>query len=402
MSMLLVLSEKFAEQSDQLTDLLRQKIEVATVHSFEAANQYCASRSPTILFLQNELEDGSAFDFCTRYRLLQGDQMTPIMVFAETENKKERVQTFQVGADEYITEFDYDYITAVVEHELDAKAQVHQLQEEKTQASNLVMEAMKTSSELGNAINFIERCHRFPSNEEIAKEILGFCSSMDLKVVIGILEDSSWTFTSSTGTVAELERDLMQSIHNQDRFVDFGGRTQMNWPNIALLVKNMPLLEPEKYGRIKDLLPTLLSSANVRIHSLYEEKRIHEQTSLMTRSIETLQPSLESVITAMKQDNQNHRNDLSEFLQRLIITLPGLGLEEDQEEFFVNQVESLIQNADEMATRVEAHQETLQTTNQVLVSLLEKQNEIQEIISRPVEIADQQSTNSDEDLFELF
>ena len=55
-----------------------------------------------------------------------------------------------------------------------------------------------------------------------------------------------------------------------------------------------------------------------------------------------------------------------------------------------------------MATRVEGHQETLQTTNQVLVSLLEKQNEIQAIISRPVEIADKPSADAEEDLFELF
>ena len=342
MPMLLVLSEKFAEQTEQLTAQLSSQIDVTTVHSFDAANQFCNEQSPTLLFLQNQLDDGNAFDFCTRFRLLQGQQMTPIIVFSETENKKERVQTFQVGADEYITEFDLEYIAAVVGHELEAKAQVHQLEEEKTQASNLVMEAMKTSSELGNAINFIERCHRFQSNEEISKEIMGFCNSFDLKVVIGIMEDDKWTFTSTTGKVAELERDLMQSIHSQDRFVDFGGRTQMNWPNIALLVKNMPLLEPEKYGRIKDLLPTLLSSANVRIHALYEEKRIHEQTSLMTRSIETLQPSLQDVIKAMRQDSQNHRNELSSFLQRIIVALPGLGLEDDQEEFFVSQVEALI------------------------------------------------------------
>jgi hypothetical protein len=193
----------------------------------------------------------------------------------------------------------------------------------------------------------------------------------------------------------------MQSIHQQDRFVDFGGRTQMNWPNIALLVKNMPIRDPEKYGRVKDLLPTLLSSANVRIHALYEEMRIKEQTNLMTRSIETLQPQIEEVIRAMKQDNKEHRNALSSFLQRIIVALPGLGLEDDQEEFFVTSVESLIQGADEISGRSEHHQETLETTNQVLVTLLQKQHQILELISKPVEIADK-TPEAEDDLFELF
>lgn len=401
MSMLLVLSDSYADKAAKLASELSDRIQVEIVHSYEAANTASAAYEHKILFIQNQLADGNAFDFCTRYRLLSGHQMTPILVFSEQDDKKERVQTFQVGADEYITEFDIEFIKAVVDHEIQSNEQLDQLEKEKAQASNLVMEAMKTSSELGNAINFIERCHRFQSNEEIAKEIINFCKSLDLKVVIGIMEEGFWTFSSSTGNVADLESELMQSIHQQDRFVDFGGRTQMNWPNIALLVKNMPIRDPEKYGRVKDLLPTLLSSANVRIHSLYEESRIKEQTNLMTRSIETLQPQIEEVIKAMKRDNKDHRDALSAFLQRIIIALPGLGLEEDQEEFFVNSVESLIQGADDMAGRSEHHQETLETTNQVLVTLLQKQHQILELISKPVEIADK-APEAEDDLFELF
>lgn len=401
MPMLLVTSEDFQQKAAELTQALSPLLNVTVMHTFAGATEFCATTSPDIVFVQNQLSDGNAFDFCTRFRLLSGNQLTPILVFSEQENKRERVQTFQVGADEYITEFDVEFIKAVVEHELESNKQRDQLEQEKAQASNLVMEVMKTSSELGNAINFIERCHRFQSREEIATEVISFCKTLDLKVVIGIMEESSWYFQSSTGKVAELERDLMQSIHQQDRFVDFGGRTQMNWPNIALLVKNMPILNPEKYGRVKDLLPTLLSSANVRIHSLYEEKRIKEQTNLMTRSIETLQPSIEEVIHGMRKDNKEHRDALSAFLQKIILALPGLGLEEDQEEFFVNSVESLIQGVDDMAQRGEKHQETLEQTNRVLLNLLTKQHEILELISRPVEIAEATPDN-DDDLFELF
>jgi CheY-like chemotaxis protein len=401
MPMLIVHSDRFVKEADELKAQLKDLIDVSLATSYDEANSQCLTTMPDLILAQSELPDGNAFDFCTRIRLLQDQKMTPLIVFSEKPDKKERVRTFQVGADEYISDLDFEYIKALVKHELDAKRQFDKLEQEKQQASNLVMEAMKSSSELGNAINFIERCHRFQDNEEISREIINFCRGLDLSIVIGVLEADHWQFSSSSGNVTKLEQGLMQSVHSHDRIVDFGVRTQLNWSNIALLIKNMPLRDPEKYGRIKDLLPTLLSSANVRIHSLFEEQQIKEQTTLMTRSIEALQPSIEEVITSMAQDNKNQRQELSDFLQKIVIALPGLGLEDDQEEFFISRVEALINNADEMANRSEIHQETLQKTNQVLMNLLVKQTEIHEMMSHPVEIAEKLNENED-DLFELF
>jgi PleD family two-component response regulator len=372
-----------------------------TVSTFAEADTICAESMPDIILAQVELPDGNAFDFCTRIRLLQDQKNIPLIVFSEENNKKERVRTFQVGADEYINEFDLEYIGVVVQHELENKAYLDELSAQKQQASNLVMEAMTSSSELGNAINFIERCHQFQSNDDIANEIITFCKTLNLKVVIGISDSEQWYFSSTSQQVTDLEQELMQTVHENKRILDFGVRTQFNWPNIALLVKNMPLREPERYGRIKDLLPSLLSSANVRIHALREESRIREQTELMTRSIATLQPSIEDVINAMALDTKKHRAELSDFLQKIIINLPTLGLEDDQEEFFIARVEALIQNADSMALRNEEHQKTLKTTNQVLLNLLTKQTEIQEFINKPVEIASE-NANDNDDLFELF
>ncbi len=401
MTMLIVHSETLTDQMNMLANKLSESVHVTLVTSYFDAAQRCNEEQPEIIIAQNHLEDGNAFDFCTRMRLLQNQQMIPIFILADKHSKKERVQTFQVGADEYISEFDIDYIVALINHELEGNRLRLQLEEEKTQASNLVAEALTTSSELGNAINFIERCHRFESRDVIATEVIKFCALFKLKVVVGIHEEAQWHFFSSTGTVAELERDLMQSIHQQDRFVDFGIRTQMNWPNIAVLIKNMPLREPDKYGRIKDLLPTLLSSANIRIHSLYEEKRIQEQTTLMTEAIQSLQPSIEHVCQSMKSDNKQHRDGLSNFLQKIIIALPTLGLEDDQEDFFISSVESLIQQAEQMGERSAEHQLTLESTNRVLLELLEKQLEIQRIMSSPLpeKIENEQTTD---ELFELF
>ena len=215
MAMLIVHSADFEEKVTRLQDHLQDKIAVSLLSSFSEATDYCKTQMPDMVFVQNQLEDGNAFDFCTRIRLLQNQQLVPIIVFSDKLDSQERVRTFQVGADEYISEFDIDYVSALVEHELESNLQRKQLEQEKEMASNLVVEAMRASSELGNAMNFIERCHQFKDAEAINAEIIKFCSKLDLNVVIGTLEHKHWLFSSTNGNVTELERDLMQSIHNQ-------------------------------------------------------------------------------------------------------------------------------------------------------------------------------------------
>jgi len=53
---------------------------------------------------------------------------------------------------------------------------------------------------------------------------------------------------------------------------DFGCRTQINYPNLFVLIKNMPLDDMNRYGRVKDLLPAILGVANTK-DSLLNAKR---------------------------------------------------------------------------------------------------------------------------------
>lgn len=370
--------------------------------SLKEAEAYIVEHKPELIVCHRQLSDGSAFDFTTRIRLISDNKLTPIIIVADAFSAKERVMSFQVGADEYVAPVELDFLHAAIDHELTNFRELLAIEQEKQTASAMVLEAMRSSSEMGNAIQFIERCHRFDSVDTVANELIRFCQNLNLNVVVGVVLDDRWQFWATAGTASTLEQDLIQAVHAKDRFVDFGVRTQMNWPNIALLVKNMPLRDPEKYGRFKDLLPTLMASANVRIHTLYETQRIQEQTELMARSVETLQPAITRVIEGIEQNNSSHRHTLSTFFQQLIVALPGLGLDEDQEDFFVSKFEHLISEVDNMIKDSVDQQETLHMTNRVLSNLMDKQKELDALRQQTIEIADEKSQNDDADLFELF
>jgi hypothetical protein len=68
--------------------------------------------------------------------------------------------------------------------------------------------------------------------------------------------------------LSPLEKDMFLTIHKEGRFCDFGSRTFCNFTVVSLLIKNMPLENPERYGRIKDTVPWILGVTDGRIGAL--------------------------------------------------------------------------------------------------------------------------------------
>lgn len=385
---------------EKFSDVVKTR-DVIFVSTFAEARAECEKALPTMIISYAQLEDDNAFNFCTRLRLINDAQMIPYIIVTDQPNDQDKLKAFQVGADDYLSTGNAEYFWLSIGR-LIKDYQSHQLlMEEKSQADKLVNMAMKSSAELGASIHFIERCHQFSSYEQVAEELIDHLSQLNLSIVVGIMTQRKMAYWASTKNVSPLERELMSTIHETERLVDFGGRTQFNWPNLCVLVKNMPVKDPEYYGRIKDLLPPLLSSANVRIHAIAEQKHVHEQTELMVQSIQMLQPELKNIEVALDNDSRMHRDALSEFLQNIIMELPKLGLDSDQEDFFVSRVEQLIAESEENIKKNQQHCSVLSNTSEVLMMLLTKQKELESFIDQPVEIADKPS-NSESNTFELF
>lgn len=85
-----------------------------------------------------------------------------------------------------------------------------------------------------------------------------------------------------------LEKELMLNAKEGERFIDFGARTIINYPNVSLLIKNMPLDDPSLYGRYKDLFPNILEAKNAKLGTLELHNQLAEQAQQITKTFDTL------------------------------------------------------------------------------------------------------------------
>ncbi len=68
-----------------------------------------------------------------------------------------------------------------------------------------------------------------------------------------VIANNQELWYSSESAVSPLEKELIEMCDKEARFLDFGSRTIVNYPRVSLLVKNMPLDDMKRYGRVKDL-----------------------------------------------------------------------------------------------------------------------------------------------------
>src|SRR5690606_18681791 len=67
---------------------------------------------------------------------------------------------------------------------------------------------------------------------------------------------------------------LLFQLKDSGRYVDFGTRTIVNYDRVSLLIKNMPIQDPEKYGAIKENTFCLAQGINARILALEDRFKL--------------------------------------------------------------------------------------------------------------------------------
>ncbi len=142
------------------------------------------------------------------------------------------------------------------------------------EASDIAMLSMSVGSQLGEIIKFLEKsyeCADYQQLGELLNEALerlgvdgcGLIEVEDGELLYFGLEDrrDAW-------------QRLILEMRNKGRFVDLDNRTIANFDNISVMARNMPDVGSEPYGRMKDMLFTLVEGAEARVKTLALERAV--------------------------------------------------------------------------------------------------------------------------------
>lgn len=301
---------------------------------------------PNIILLDVEMPGINGYEVCDRLRGMTETKDVPIVFLSSHSTLRERLQGYEVGADDYLVKpFEAEHLLARINVLIKYHEERQELRAQYEIAQKTAIIAMTGSSELGQAMYFMERSLGYSTIDETVQGLFESTDRLSLDCCVMIALDDEIYWYSSEGTISPLEKELIEMCDRSIRFLDFGSRTIVNYPTISLLVKTMPLDDPERYGRLKDLLPILVSGVNTKINVLRTQESLSRQSGNMLKSSTLIRNNLYHLASTILE-NRNHSTKLMEDLvQGLSSDLMRMGLEEDQEEYLLNCIDTTIQEA---------------------------------------------------------
>lgn len=359
------------------------------------------SESPDIILLDVEMPGMDGFEVCKRLKSDADTCSIPVMFLSGRTSIEERVKGYNSGAEDYLTKpFNGDELRAKLSVLYQFKSQSERLKSQIHEAHSAAETALSDVSDLGRVMRFVSQTYSVKTRQNLARYICDFFNPINLNVVIAFWQGDCGLYFSNQGTPSPLEKELMEGVRDKNRFIDFGVRTIVNYPNISLLVKNMPLDNASLYGRYKDLFPYLLEATNAKLHAIDLQDQLSKQACELSDTFIMVDSSLREQVEQLYQHGEDSIDLIENLYARLSETIPGLALDPSQEDFILTSVESTM---GEIKAHLSSGNDLKQALHEVITFLRHLIDERRSLIEQLNDDSSNQNENiTTQDDIELF
>ena len=287
------------DQQPSLTSLeliLKLNYRVSLATSGQKCLDLLAADPPDLILLDVDIPFMDGLTVC---RMIKANPVTssiPVIFVSALSKLSERLAGYKAGADDYISKpYDVDELLLKIRVALNNQ---HDLQNAR-QVADLIQEEMEESlafsTELGELAKFITDSLECDDIRSLGEQMLSTFERFGLRVIIRMV--SSGHYFSHAGEVGVLDQEMMESMYDKGRIIDFGHRTLINTEYVSVLVRNMPIHNKAYYQRWKENLNLLVEVVNRRISDvqrLLDKKSERERLQPLISGIENLIDSLQS------------------------------------------------------------------------------------------------------------
>ena len=329
---------------------------------------------PDIVLLDVNMPGISGYEVCTELRKNKASATLPVIFISALDTVEERLAGFEVGGNDYITKpINPEHVIDRVKYFIDHQAEANQAKSDANTAMQVAMEAMTSSSELGQIIEFVKSAQDINTLEGIGKQFCQIAQNFGLKACT-LIHTNPNIFINCTPDSMEA-RVLGKFKQTTERIVSIGIRTIINSPDIGILISNMPVEDESRYGRLKDHLAVLSSICEGRLKAVKAEMQIKDQRrEILIRITKMTEEQVVKFNTKLMQHDERSRQIMLDMITELEAKLFTLGLDEDQEEQLMMLAYSASERLEEMKKDTKELEGELGVVLEGLYAVLEKEN----------------------------
>ena len=267
---------------------------VIPCESGQSALDIITRTPPDIIMLDIEMPGIDGYQVCEKLRT-DGHRIPVIFVSAKID-MAQRLRAYDAGGNDFVSKpAPADELLRKVALLLRQYEETERLRADGAMAMATAMTVMTTLSEMGVVVDFLRNTDKRHNYQDIAHaagyslQVYGLHGCM---MVHG--EQGSLQYTTH-GPVSPLEESIISSALLLERIATNGSNTSFNYPNICLVVRDMPQEDEERCGRLRDHLAVIVEAASSQVRALDKQQQ----------RLNKLQISLQQHQTALFQIRKN-------------------------------------------------------------------------------------------------
>jgi len=345
-------------------NVVKEHFKVLAATSGAQAIAMVEKAKPNLVLLDVTMPEMDGYETCEKIK--HSHPETLVVFLSANDSTEEILRGYDVGGADYVVKpFEPDVLVNKLNGAFENQQQTQELKQEADYASEVAMAAISSSSELSTVVSFLRESFNAKDLETLSRlvaqclEGYGLTGSFQFRTAVKTLN------YSMNGAVTNLEEELLFRVAvMSERIMEKGNRMFLNFNNVSLLIKNIPLEDQDKVGRLRDYLMILIEGANEKVE-LFDAQTtaVQERSDSYNKVINKVKESLDFVYQAQKEIEKQNVTILDTLADDIDEAFIGLGLSEEQE----NQIMTLLQKAiNESGSVFEKGLVLEQTMNEVL------------------------------------
>ena len=298
---------------------------------------------PEVILLDILMPEMDGLETCRRIRADPNNDGITILFVTSQDDPETRLSSYDAGGDDILAKpLNAQVIRRKVESALKNRELVAGLRKEVSDTMGMLMTSLTTTGEYGVVMHTLRNSLPCRSLGELAEVMLTAMDNYGLKGAVQLRTPDSILTLNSERRSSPIDQEMLRNLSVENRHIyDYGSRSVFCYPNVALLVRNMPLENPDLYGRMKDNLALLVEGIEFRLSALVVELRMRSERANLVTAASLLNFVLSQVDTQFKRGQSEMSAIFSELESKLEWSFAGLVMTETQEQGLWNIVRPL-------------------------------------------------------------
>lgn len=268
---------------------------------------------------------------------------TPVIILTSAYGIQDKLQAFEMGCDDFIdVGASKDEACARITKSIFNKIANEQLSKRLKMATETARSAMVDNSDLGANVQFLLRVHDCDNLDQLGQQFFATIERYGLSCSVQMRSQLGLKNMEAHGMAKELESQLLWQLQNNGRYVDFGRRTIVNHDRTSILVKNMPVDDPEKYGAIKETAFCLAQGLNARMQALEDRAKLAENQRTLLLMSQEVDKALHSCKDASRVVKRRILTEVDNATEMIHNRLARLALRTSDAAFIEEVIEHLV------------------------------------------------------------